>query len=67
MSLTPTKSASRSLTIQAAGVAVIASVLPAFGVKVAPDTLPALENIVTGVAAAIAIYGRIRAKTLIER
>ncbi len=67
MSLVKSKSASRSLTIQAAGVAVVASILPAFGIKVAPEALPALENIVGGVAAAIAIYGRIRAKTLIEQ
>jgi uncharacterized membrane protein (DUF441 family) len=67
MSLVQSKKAARSLTIRAAGVAVVASILPAFGIKIAPETLPALENVVTGVAAAIAIFGRIRAKTLIER
>jgi hypothetical protein len=67
MSLVQSKNAARSLTIRAAGVAVVTSILPVFGIKIAPDALPALENIVTGIAAAIAIYGRIRAKTLIEK
>jgi hypothetical protein len=66
MSLVKTKPASRSLTIRAAIIAVIASLLPLFGIRIAPDALPTLENIVSGIAAAIAIYGRIRAHTFIQ-
>lgn len=66
MSPIKTKPASRSLTIRAAVFAFIASILPLFGISIAPETLPALESIVAGVAAAVAIYGRIRAKTLIQ-
>ena len=36
------------------------------GIRIAPEILPALENIIAGIAAAVAIYGRIRARTIIE-
>ena len=44
MPLVKSKLASRSLTIRAAAVTIIASVLPIFGIKIAPDVLPALES-----------------------
>lgn len=66
MPLTKTKPATRSLTIRAAIFACIASIFPLFGIRIAPEILPALENIIAGIAAAVAIYGRIRARTLIE-
>ena len=60
------KPATRSLTITAALVALVSAMLPVLGVQVAPDALPHLENIITGVASIVAIYGRLRANTLIQ-
>ena len=65
--MTETKPASSSLTIRAAIVSLIASVLPVFGLQIAPDVLPNLEQIIAGIAAAIAVYGRLRARTIIEQ
>lgn len=59
------KGAEQSLTIQAGSVGALFSILAAFGVHISPEILPQFEAIVTGLAAAIAIYGRVRAKTLI--
>jgi hypothetical protein len=66
MSFNQTKSAFASLTIQASAVSALATILAAFGVNIAPDALPHLNAIVAGVASVVAIYGRIRAHTLIE-
>lgn len=62
-----TKPAFKSLTIASALVAFVSSMLPAFGLQLAPDAVPELENIVTGVACLVAIYGRVRANTLIQK
>ena len=65
MSMQGYKAPEKSLTIQAGSVGALFSILGAFGVHISPEVLPQFEAIVTGLAAAIAIYGRIRAKTLI--
>jgi len=66
MAFNQTKSAFASLTIQASAVSALATVLAVFGVNIAPDAMPHLNAIVAGVASLVAIYGRIRAHTLIE-
>lgn len=66
MAFTQSKGPMSSLTIVSSVVAVFVSVLSAFGVEIAPGVVPQLNEIMTGLAASVAIYGRIRAKTLIE-
>lgn len=66
MGLLGTKPAFKSVTIVSAAISMLASTLAALGVSLAPDVVPNLNAIVAGVAAALAIYGRIRAKTVIS-
>ena len=66
MTFISTKRPTRSLTIIASSVAMGASFLSAFGIHIAPEALGNANDIVAGAAAAVAIYGRIRAKTLIQ-
>lgn len=66
MAFSETKGLFSSLTVNASVVALAASALNAFGINLAPDVIPNAQSIVAGVAAAIAIWGRIRAKTLIQ-
>lgn len=65
MAFTGTKPAFKSLTIVSAVIAMAASALSAMGINLAPDVVPNLNAIVSGLAAAAAIYGRLSAKTLI--
>jgi uncharacterized membrane protein len=65
MGLIGTKPAFKSVTIVSALIAMAASALNAMGVNLAADVIPNLNAIVAGVAAAVAIYGRITAKTVI--
>lgn len=60
-----TKSLFASLTIQGAVLSLIATLLAAFGINLAPEAMPELNTILAGLGAVIAIVGRIRAKTLI--
>lgn len=61
------KSPLSSLTIQGAFVAFLVSLLGVFGIELAPGVVPNLNEIITGIAAIVAIYGRYRARTLIVR
>lgn len=61
-----TKPALSSLTINASLVSVLLSILAAFGVDISPEAVPQLSAILAGVSAVVAIYGRLRAKTLIR-
>ncbi len=54
-----------SLTIQGGVVAFIMSLLSMLGINIAPDLVPQLNAIITGVAAIIVIYGRFRARTIV--
>ena len=65
MNFTTTKSPVRSVTIIASAVGAIVSMLSAVGLHIAPGVVSNANDIITGVAALIAIYGRFRAKTLI--
>ncbi len=65
MSFLKSKSALKSLTIQASTVSIAASLLPVLGINLAPDVMPHASAVLGGIASAVAIYGRIRAKTLI--
>jgi hypothetical protein len=65
MSFTSTKPVYNSLTVRASFLAILASGFQLFGVQLAPDVIPNLNAIITGVSAAVAIYGRARAKTII--
>lgn len=66
MGLFGTKSPVASLTIQASAVTLALSVLSIFGISINPTAVPDLQNIVTGIAAGVAIFGRVRAKELIS-
>jgi hypothetical protein len=66
MNPTDTKPAFSSLTINASLVSVLVSALSLFGVEIAPDVLPQLTAIIVGISSVLAIYGRIRANTLIK-
>lgn len=66
MSFLKSKRAHTSLTIQASAVSIAASLLPVLGIDLAPDVVPHANAIVAGIGGAIAIFGRIRAHTLIQ-
>jgi uncharacterized membrane protein (DUF441 family) len=61
-----TKPALSSLTINASLISVVVSLLSVFGIEISPDALPHLTAIIVGISSVIAIYGRIRANTLIK-
>lgn len=65
MGLSGTKPAMKSVTVISGIIGVAVATLTAMGVNLAPDVLPNLNAIVSGIAAAMAIYGRITARTLI--
>lgn len=66
MSFARSKGPLSSLTIIASLIAMLVSVLSSVGIHIAADVLPMFNEVLTGIASAVAIYGRIRAKTFIE-
>lgn len=65
MAFTQTKSMFESLTINASIATFIIAALAVFGIHLSPDAVPDLDRVLTGAAAALAIYGRLRANTFI--
>ncbi len=62
MALSDTKPASQSVTIQASVVALVCAALKAFQVDIAPELV---YDVIGGISAIVAIYGRYRATSKI--